>query len=258
MDVFDPLVIPFNSAVSSQDIPDHFPNPFQEVPHPLAVRAAQELQKTLHTQPWDHDFGLTSNREEQGKGKMFGILVVKERHVAFGYLAAFSGKLNNGNSYPGFVPPVCNGQLPGGFLDLGMQTIDDYNHAINALGTASIHAKKRAALIQARRAHSNSLQDKIYDGYRFLNQAGLSKSLRELFKETHHTNPPGGAGDCAAPKVLHYAFQHQLTPLAMAEFWWGHSADAPQWRHCQYYAPCKHKCQPILQHMLAGLVSFDN
>ena len=38
--------------------------------------------------------------------------------------------------------------------------------------------------------------------------------------------PPAGAGECAAPKLLQYAYKHQLKPIAMAEFWWGDSPKA--------------------------------
>ena len=33
--------------------------------------------------------------------------------------------------------------------------------------------------------------------------------------------PPGGAGDCAAPKLFGHAQRAGLRPLALAEFWWG-------------------------------------
>jgi tRNA pseudouridine32 synthase/23S rRNA pseudouridine746 synthase len=254
MSTSDPLVISFRSTVAPQDTPSTFPNPFQTAPHPLALRAAQELQETLPARAWQHDFGLGTDQEGQAIGKMFGVLVVQASDGAIGYLAAFSGKLGDQHLYTGFVPPVCDGLLPGGFLHAGMKKLDALNLSIQALSAAASAADKRQALTEARRAHSNSLQDQIYDGYHFLNQAGLSKSLRTIFHETLHTNPPGGAGDCAAPKLLQYAFLHQLKPLALAEFWWGYSTNAPQWQHQQYYPACTHKCAPILQHMLAGLM----
>lgn len=62
------------------------------------------------------------------------------------------------------------------------------------------------------------LQQHRYAQYQFLNQAGETKDLNALFIDQ---TPPQGAGDCAAVKLLQYAFKQNLTPLAMAKFWWG-------------------------------------
>ncbi len=104
-----------------------------------------------------------------------------------------------------------------------------------------------------RRLHSALLQTKLFEHYQFLNQNGVEKSLYELFKNTAQQMPPAGAGECATPKLLHYAFQHKLKPLAMAEFWWGNSPKSQIRQHKNIYAACLGKCQPILEHMLEGI-----
>ncbi|MCE2712833.1 MAG: pseudouridine synthase [Cryomorphaceae bacterium] len=96
---------------------------------------------------------------------------------------------------------------------------------------------------------SSELQDKLFSQYTFLNVSGETKELLKLFQ----TTPPSGAGDCAAPKLLQFAFKNKLTPLTMAEFWWGPSPAAEVRIHGQYYPACRGKCEPILQHMLKGL-----
>ncbi|MCD9496982.1 RluA family pseudouridine synthase [Photobacterium carnosum] len=94
------------------------------------------------------------------------------------------------------------------------------------------------------------LQQHRYAQYQFLNQDGKTKDLNALFRDQ---TPPQGAGDCAAVKLLQYAFKQHLTPLAMAKFWWGASPAAQIRKHKYFYEACKNKCEPILQHMLAGL-----
>lgn len=94
------------------------------------------------------------------------------------------------------------------------------------------------------------LQQHRYAQYQFLNQDGKIKDLNALFRDQ---TPPQGAGDCAAVKLLQYAFKQHLTPLAMAKFWWGASPAAQIRKHKYFYEACKNKCEPILQHMLAGL-----
>ena len=101
-----------------------------------------------------------------------------------------------------------------------------------------------------RRQKSGALQQKLFAEYSFLNQFGAQKSIGEIF----NNNPPAGAGECAAPKLLHYAFEHNLKPIAMAEFWWGQSPKSEIRKHKQFYPACKSKCEPILlSHMLKGL-----
>jgi tRNA pseudouridine32 synthase/23S rRNA pseudouridine746 synthase len=106
------------------------------------------------------------------------------------------------------------------------------------------------SLKKVRGEKSNALQDKIFDQYTFLNQAKESKSLLEIFKETIFEKPPAGAGECAAPKLFQYAFQNDLTPICMAEFWWGMSPDSEIRVHKNFYPACRGKCEPILKHML--------
>ncbi|WP_293748099.1 RluA family pseudouridine synthase [uncultured Paraglaciecola sp.] len=115
-----------------------------------------------------------------------------------------------------------------------------------------------AALKLQRKTLSANLQNKIFNQYQFLNQAQEPKSLLDIFADTALKTPPAGAGECAAPKLLQYAFAHQLTPLAMAEFWWGASPKSEVKKHQQYYPACMGKCQPILNHMLAGMQLDDN
>ena len=63
--------------------------------------------------------------------------------------------------------------------------------------------------------------------------------------------PPAGSGECAAPKLLQYAFSNNLTPITMAEFWWGSAPNAAVRQHKNYYPACQGRCKPILTHMLA-------
>jgi tRNA pseudouridine32 synthase/23S rRNA pseudouridine746 synthase len=72
------------------------------------------------------------------------------------------------------------------------------------------------------------------------------------------SKPPAGSGDCAAPKLLQYAFQHELTPVVMAEFWWGISPNSEIRKHKNFYPSCQSRCKPILKHMLKGVRMNEN
>ncbi len=112
-------------------------------------------------------------------------------------------------------------------------------------------------LKHSRNEKSNALHQKIITQYVFLNKDKKQKNLVEIFEELQ-LQIPAGTGDCAAPKLLQYAFQHDLKPIAMAEFWWGNSATKTIRKHGNFYPSCKGKCEPILSHMLSGMELDEN
>jgi len=125
-------------------------------------------------------------------------------------------------------------------VELTQKQVDTHQYQIKQL-------KKR------RKQLSNQLQKKLFNQYQFLNISGLTRDLNSLFIETPNHLSPAGAGECAAPKLLQYAFKQQLTPIAMAEFWWGQSPKSEIKQHQNYYPACHSKCRPILGHMLTDM-----
>lgn len=108
---------------------------------------------------------------------------------------------------------------------------------------------ERTALEEHRTARSRQLWQQVNDTYVFTNARGERRRLRELFAHT----PPGGAGDCAAPKLLHHAYRLGLRPVALAEFWWGAPPLTGGRLSGVFYPPCHGKCGPVLDFMLQGL-----
>jgi tRNA pseudouridine32 synthase/23S rRNA pseudouridine746 synthase len=246
--------IPFSPSTNGLPLPAKFI--LQNSPHPLAIDAAKDLQQYLKMQEdWEHNFGLSPYQEGKVIGKMFGVLVVKTLQNEIGYLAAFSGKLANSNQHTKFVPPVFDGLSDQSFVNAGMLELGLINKEIKDLEKTipAGHEEQIRILKSERKNHSNSLQHQIFDHYFFLNQVGEKKSLNQIFKTASYKNPPSGAGECAGPKLLQYAFQHQMEPITLTEFWWGLSPKSAQWKHGHFYACCKEKCRPILEHMLEGL-----
>lgn len=230
-----------------------FTNPFSYVPHPLCVAAAEEVKHYVENRvEWE---------EELSRGKMFGVLVVREPNSAsLFFLAAFSGQLNGEGDLDYFVPPI---------FDVTCSTyFQEEMHAIERLADDKVSRKKR----------SETLQDWLFSQYKCLNAQGEEKSVMDIFVDyyrrhmlksehfeknssTHHI--PSGSGDCCAPKLLQYAYAHHLQPLCMAEFWYmkdkkgkyGYREYTNQEvrHHGSYYPACRKKCLPILSFMLEGL-----
>ena len=219
--------------------PERFTYPFSYEPHPLCLLAAQEVQQEL----------LSMTLTE---GKMFGVLVVEapscDSHQAAPYyfLAAYSGLLEGRNDWPYFVPPVFDAQQPEGHFKQEERRIS---------------AMRDDGQREERRQRSQDLQLWLFHQYQVLNARGEKHHLVEVWRDYHtsprirqrYPLPPGGTGDCCAPKLLQYAYQQQLKPLCMAEFWWGPSPKSEIRHHGQFYPACSGKCKPVLTWMLQGL-----
>jgi len=112
-------------------------------------------------------------------------------------------------------------------------------------------------LKKSRKEKSNYLQQTLFSKYAFLNLQKELKSLLDIFNDPN-IKPPAGSGECAAPKLLQYAFQNNLKPICMAEFWWGNSPNSAVRKHKNFYPACQSRCKPILAHMLNGVVLEEN
>lgn len=213
--------------------PERFTYPFCYEPHPLCLLAAEEVKREIA-------------RISPQEGKMFGVLVVERnekcqvKNEKLGFLAAYSGLLEGRNDWDYFVPPVFDAQRPDGYF------------------------KTREREIMQSEEHkqmSQELQLWLFHQYQFLNAKGERKDLVEVWQDYHSSArirrkfplPPGGTGDCCAPKLLQYAFQNGLKPVCMAEFWWGESPKGEIRHHGQYYPACRGKCKPVLTWMMQGL-----
>jgi len=91
---------------------------------------------------------------------------------------------------------------------------------------------------------------RIHDTYRLTNALGETTTLRALFPSGE---PPWGAGECAAVKLLQHAIRQRLTPLALAEFWWGPPPPGGARVHGAFYPACRLKCGPVLPFLFRGL-----
>ena len=113
------------------------------------------------------------------------------------------------------------------------------------------------SLKKKRKEKSNFLQQTLFSKYAFLNQNKELKNLLDIFNDPT-IKPPAGSGECAAPKLLQYAFLNDLKPISMAEFWWGISPNSAIRKHKNFYPACQSRCKPILAHMLKDIELEDN
>ena len=208
-----------------------FTYPFCYVPHPLVKEAARTLISQI-----DKDRSLKSLFSE---GKMLGTLIcsspVDDKCVT---LFGFSGLVKGMANIEGFVPPIFDYSNPEGYFKKREAEI-----------SASV---KSASPTEDYRRMSAELQDWLFRQYKVHNAKGESLSIKEIFALRGLT-PPGGTGECAAPKLLEFAYRNGLRPLAMGEFWYGASPSSEVREQGCFYPSCTGKCGPLLSWMLQGL-----
>ena len=117
------------------------------------------------------------------------------------------------------------------------------------------HESKINGMKSRRKDMSDALQEWIFRQYIVNNSLGESRSILDIFTDSGLV-PPGGTGECAAPKHLDYAFRNGLKPLAMGEFWYGESPSTAVRTEGHFYPSCTSKCGPLLGYMLQGMESM--
>lgn len=235
------LIFNFKTDISRINIPEKLNNPFElHIPEIVSI-AADEFQEfiTSESQKWGYDFDVQ-------KGKMFGVLVVQKKDSNYAYLGTVSGKVPGSESCKKFVPSIFDDSTDDFFINKGMTELTEIGHKIKTANNPS----QIKELKESRKLKSFALQQRLFENYQFLNLSGLKKNVLQIFEKSSHGNPPSAAGECAAPKLLQYAFKHQLRPVAIAEFWWGNPTKSKERKHKAFYPACKNKCRPIIEYML--------
>lgn len=245
---------PLNIDKQSDLIPQTLNNPFETNTPKICEIAAKDLQQYIieNETNWIHNFGINTTKTTPIKGKMFGVLIVENANREIGYLSTFSGKLDGDDFNTKFVPSVFDTSVEDYFLDKGMSELTVLCNQIDELKTNNSNSSELQLLKKIRKEKSFALQQKIFDQYAFLNKKGELKDIRSIFRDYSGKTPAAGAGECAAPKLFHFAFQHNLKPLAIAEFWWGKTSYKNK-THLEYYPACEDKCRPILGFMLGEI-----
>ncbi len=243
------LFIPFRTPSFAEDIPQELNDPFANIPPSLCLRAALLLQQKLTENSTEKRISPTV-KQHPVRGKMYGVLVVKNAENEIGWLCAFSGKLTAPSLAHLFVPSLFDIKTDDYFLSKGMTELTAIGAEIAGLKQQTNSRTEIRRLQTKRRDKSVGLQKKLFASYVFLNQNGTTKNLPDIFADYGAGNPAAGTGECAAPKLLHYAFAHDLQPLGIAEFWWGKTSKSGKRTHGDFYPACEEKCRPILSFML--------
>jgi hypothetical protein len=215
--------------------------------HALELMAALELRGSIGLETCADPRLSLEYLFGPARGQMFGVLAYRDASGQAGVLKAFSGQYNGVWEVPGWVPPILDPAEFARTIACDEPRIKDLTRRMHGLG---VDDPARLTMLAERRELSRKLMDRIFGLYRLTNFRGRTRPLAEVF--TGKAMPTGTA-ECCAPKLLHHAAAHGLTPLGLAEFYFGRENRSATRRHGQFFAPCAEKCRPILGFMLCGL-----
>ena len=122
----------FSKDISGIRPPEKFTYPFFYTPDPLVKLASEQLKGYLVKTDLKHNFGLGQNEHLIEQGKMFGVLVVRNKAGKLGWLAAYSGKLSE-DPKEYFVPPICDIHAAQSFYKKGEIELNEMSAEIVAL-----------------------------------------------------------------------------------------------------------------------------
>ena len=157
----------FHPLATDRPLPERMNDPLNYEPHPLCREAAQLVCCYLaQREDWT---------DEVAAGKMFGVLVCRNREGQVGFLAAYSGQIQGRSDWPWFVPAVFDYLRPAGYFKQEEARITAMNHRIAAIETSG-QLRSLTETLQQTRAEG----DAAIAAYKDLMRA--SKSRRQAMR----------------------------------------------------------------------------
>jgi len=184
----------------------------------------------------------------EARGKMFGVMICRAPDGSNRILRAFSGQYNGIWEVQGWAPPIFDVTV---FNRIYADTEPRIKDLSRTILSTERHSKAWTELIHQRKQLSRQWMRDIHSLYILTNFRGEKRSLADAF--AGNGGIPTGTGDCCAPKLFNQAVQEHLTPMGMAEFYWGRENSSQTRHHGRFYPSCTTKCEAILGFMLCGL-----
>ena len=188
------------------------------------------------------------SQDRQGHGFMAGALVCVNDKGERVILEAISGiayeiaSIRREGPQKIIVPPIVSPEQIEKALKKNDKIIHDLTKKINT-GHDELKEERTALTTE-------SLLN-VFSLYTFTRFDGTKITLNEIIKAHGDNLPPTGTGDCCAPKLLSYAFEHALTPLSMDEVFYSYKGGNTKNKiNGVSYPPCDERCGYILPSIL--------
>lgn len=203
---------------------------FPPFPQEEAAKVLEKLIFSLQTGEIELVQVARPSEERKNQGVMLGALVCKDKNGEIVNLVTNSGnakklKVESGkwkteNDFFGevvFVGTIVSAEEIEDALSENDKEIHELTKQINNEQLAISSEQLKELRKQREKLCSLSLE-KVHDLYKFHCIDGKIRSLKEICEMYNGGKlPPTGTGDCCAPKLLDYAFSHELMPISLAE-----------------------------------------
>ncbi|MDY6396524.1 MAG: pseudouridine synthase [Treponema sp.] len=203
---------------------------FPPFPQEKAAKILEELILSLQNGEIELVQIARPSEERKNQGVMLGALVCKDKNGNEVKLVTNSGnakklKVESGkrkteNDFFGevvFAGAIVSAEEIEDALSENDKEIHELTEQINNEQLAISSEQLKELRKQREKLCSLSLE-KVHDLYKFHCIDGKIRSLKEICEMYNGGKlPPTGTGDCCAPKLLDYAFSHELMPISLAE-----------------------------------------
>ena len=221
-----------------------------------ARHAAHELMRSLERygrldfdRPRERANPRLTGARLWNEGRMFGVLECRDPQGTRVVLRAFSSLGGGVRWVDGWSPPLVSRVVAARRIRRPELAIKRLTRQLARLDP---NAPEYHTVHRERRNLSRALMAEMHGLYRLRNPRGQTASVRDAFTGAHGI--PGGVGECCAPKLLTHAADLGLTPVGLAEFYWGPPVAALGRVSGTFYAACERRCRPILGFLLCGLL----
>lgn len=151
------------------------------------------------------------------------------------------------------VPPIVSPEL----IEKALLPNDLHIHNLtDRINSPLISASEKETLKAERTKLTTESLERVFNLYNFTRFDGKQISLSQIISEHNNNLPSTGTGDCCAPKLLSYAFSHNLVPLSMDEVFFGRSTKSKE--NGKSYGPCDERCGYILPSILGLEILYQD
>lgn len=230
---------------------------FPPFPTDRALLICRQMQKELDSGELKLIPTGQTSVERKDQGIMLGAVLCSDsrgNEVGLRTVSGLSKKLlsQREDDRAIYVPPIVPPEKIEEALLPNDKKIHELTDRINFLTQVKDKGQKESQELEGLKKTRAKLTDeslkKVFSLYSFKCIDGKTMSLQEMCASKKIAMPPTGSGECCAPKLLHYAFSHDLKVLSMAEIYWG--KDSPHRQDGLEYPPCDERCGIILPFML--------
>lgn len=155
-----------------------------------------------------------------------------------------------------FVPSLVSPEKVDNALAQNDKEIHLLTDEINKLSLVSKTTQRYKDLCQQRTALTDESLKKVFSLYNFTRFDGKEISLNNIIEKHHGKLPPAGTGDCCAPKLLSYAFEHNLEIVSMDEVYYGRNTVHKL--NGFSYPPCDERCSYILPDIMGIEILYQD